>query len=59
MHAIRLREEEIADAWRVQEEQLQEETVTATQEREDWLDKRSEELKLKEESLESVKRDIE
>jgi hypothetical protein len=36
--------------------------VTATQEREDWLEKiekRAEEPKLKEDSLESVKRDLE
>jgi len=59
MHAIRLREEEIAEAWRAREEQLREEMVTASQEREEWLEKRAEELRLTEESLESVKRDLE
>ena len=59
MHAIRLREEEIAEAWRAREEQLREEMVAVTQEREDWLEKRADELKLKEESLESVKRELE
>jgi hypothetical protein len=59
LDAVKTREEEMFDSWKMREEEIKSDMLETVREREAWIESRTEELKMKADALDGIRKELE